>query len=70
MRAHVQTDGMRTELVSEPGDRARPNEDFASVGVPACGQGGSLVVLDGVSHWVPTEAPEALAETILERLVG
>lgn len=29
-----------------------------------------LVVLDGVSHWVPTEAPEALAETILERLVG
>ncbi|WP_367320854.1 protein phosphatase 2C domain-containing protein [Streptomyces sp. HUAS ZL42] len=40
---------MRTELVSEPGDRERPNEDFASVGVPACGQGGSLVVLDGVT---------------------
>ncbi|MFH8799940.1 protein phosphatase 2C domain-containing protein [Streptomyces sp. NPDC017936] len=40
---------MRTELVSEPGDRTRPNEDFASVGLPACGQGGSLVVLDGVT---------------------
>lgn len=40
---------MRTELVSEPGDRARPNEDFASVGLPASGQGGSLVLLDGVT---------------------
>ncbi|MEW2250694.1 protein phosphatase 2C domain-containing protein [Streptomyces sp. NPDC058733] len=41
---------MRTELVSEPGDQERPNEDFAGVGVPASGQGGgSLVVLDGVT---------------------
>ncbi|MEV5435378.1 protein phosphatase 2C domain-containing protein [Streptomyces sp. NPDC052682] len=40
---------MRTELVSDPGAPDRPNEDFASVGVPACGQGGSLVVLDGVT---------------------
>jgi hypothetical protein len=40
---------MRTELVSEPGDPARPNEDFASVGLPASGQGGSLIVLDGVT---------------------
>ncbi|MCX5560702.1 protein phosphatase 2C domain-containing protein [Streptomyces sp. NBC_00038] len=40
---------MRTELVSEPGDPARPNEDFASVGLPASGQGGALVVLDGVT---------------------
>ncbi|MEU9334359.1 protein phosphatase 2C domain-containing protein [Streptomyces sp. NPDC048290] len=40
---------MRTELVSEPGDRTRPNEDFASVALPASGQGGSLVVLDGVT---------------------
>ncbi|MFI8193214.1 protein phosphatase 2C domain-containing protein [Streptomyces sp. NPDC085946] len=40
---------MRTELVSEPGGPDRPNEDFASVGVPASGQGGSLVVLDGVT---------------------
>ncbi|GKQ40304.1 hypothetical protein ALMP_68300 [Streptomyces sp. A012304] len=35
--------------MSEPGDRHRPNEDFASVGLPASGQGGSLVVLDGVT---------------------
>ncbi|MEV5429884.1 protein phosphatase 2C domain-containing protein [Streptomyces sp. NPDC052701] len=40
---------MRTELVSVPGTPDRPNEDFASVGVPASGQGGSLVVLDGVT---------------------
>ncbi|MFC8832863.1 hypothetical protein ACFT8V_06645 [Streptomyces griseoincarnatus] len=40
---------MRTELVSEPGDPGRPNEDFASVALPASGQGGALVVLDGVT---------------------
>jgi len=40
---------MRSELVSEPGDPVRPNEDFASVGLSASGQGGSLVVLDGVT---------------------
>ncbi|MFV0133670.1 protein phosphatase 2C domain-containing protein [Streptomyces sp. HMX87] len=40
---------MRTELISRPGDAEWPNEDFASVGLPASGQGGSLVVLDGVT---------------------
>ncbi|MGW2638751.1 hypothetical protein [Streptomyces sp. NPDC001348] len=40
---------MRTELVSEPGDANRPNEDFAAVGLPASGQGGCVVVLDGVT---------------------
>ncbi|CAL9580550.1 MULTISPECIES: protein phosphatase 2C domain-containing protein [Streptomyces] len=40
---------MRTELVSEPGLADQPNEDFASVGLPASGQGGSLVLLDGVT---------------------
>ncbi|MFJ7148462.1 protein phosphatase 2C domain-containing protein [Streptomyces sp. NPDC100445] len=40
---------MRTDLVSEPGDAARPDEDFAAVGLPACGQGGCVVVLDGVT---------------------
>lgn len=45
----VQTGRMHTELVSEPGDSSCPNEDFASVGLPASGQGGSLVVLDGVT---------------------
>ncbi|CAL9425674.1 hypothetical protein SUDANB6_01944 [Streptomyces sp. enrichment culture] len=58
----VQTGPVRTELITRPGDPERPNEDFASVGLPACGQGGSLVVLDGVtpplgdtgcSHTVP-----------------
>ncbi|MBC9734419.1 alpha/beta fold hydrolase [Nocardioides marmotae] len=29
-----------------------------------------LVVLEGVSHWIPTHAPEALAEAILERVAG
>ncbi|MDX6364225.1 protein phosphatase 2C domain-containing protein [Streptomyces sp. NPDC058274] len=40
---------MRTELVTEPSDRDRPNEDFASVALPASGLGGALVVLDGVT---------------------
>jgi pimeloyl-ACP methyl ester carboxylesterase len=29
-----------------------------------------LVVLEGVSHWIPTQAPEALVAAILERVVG
>jgi len=40
---------MRTELVSEPGDPDHPNEDFAAVALPASGQGGALVILDGVT---------------------
>ncbi|MFB7594169.1 protein phosphatase 2C domain-containing protein [Streptomyces sp. NPDC056160] len=44
---------MRTEVVSEPGLPDHPNEDFAAVALPADGQGGCLVVLDGV-----TPAPE------------
>ncbi|MFB0618261.1 hypothetical protein [Streptomyces sp. AGS-58] len=40
---------MRTDLVSEPGDATRPNEDFAGVALPACGQGGCVIVLDGVT---------------------
>ncbi|MEU5098474.1 protein phosphatase 2C domain-containing protein [Streptomyces sp. NPDC020996] len=40
---------MRTELVSEPGDHTLANEDFAAVVLPASGQGGALVVLDGVT---------------------
>jgi hypothetical protein len=45
----VQTGRMRSELISVPGDPARPDEDYASVGLPASGQGGSIVVLDGVT---------------------
>ncbi|UMG93645.1 alpha/beta hydrolase [Nocardioides sp. TF02-7] len=29
-----------------------------------------LVTLDGVSHWIPTHAPEALAAAVLERVRG
>ncbi|WP_338672908.1 hypothetical protein V1460_07605 [Streptomyces sp. SCSIO 30461] len=36
-------------LTSEPGHPERPNEDWASVAVPASGLGGCLVVLDGVT---------------------
>lgn len=27
-----------------------------------------LVVLEGVTHWIPTQAPEALAEAVLDRI--
>ncbi|MFE0134850.1 protein phosphatase 2C domain-containing protein [Streptomyces sp. NPDC059037] len=40
---------MRIELATEPGDPTRPNEDYAAVMLPAAGQGGSLVLLDGVT---------------------
>ncbi|MER6086086.1 hypothetical protein [Streptomyces sp. NPDC001833] len=40
---------MHTEVVSEPGVPDRPNEDFAAVGLPASGQGGCVIVLDGVT---------------------
>lgn len=29
-----------------------------------------LVVLHGVTHWIPTQAPEAAAEAIIERVLG
>ncbi|WP_411141022.1 hypothetical protein [Streptomyces sp. x-80] len=45
---------MRIELATEPGDPQRPNEDYASVALPASGQGGVLVLLDGVTP--PEEA--------------
>ncbi|RLL68862.1 protein phosphatase 2C domain-containing protein [Streptomyces sp. Z26] len=40
---------MRIEMASEPGDAGRPNEDHTSVALPASGDGGALVVLDGVT---------------------
>ncbi|MGR8008306.1 hypothetical protein [Streptomyces hypolithicus] len=40
---------MRTEVATAPGDPERPNEDWASVALPADGQGGTLVLLDGVT---------------------
>ncbi|MGP2437233.1 hypothetical protein [Streptomyces sp. JW3] len=40
---------MRTDLVSEPSTSRLPNEDFASVALPASGRGGVVVLLDGVT---------------------
>lgn len=40
---------MRIELATTPGATARPNEDWTAVALPAEGEGGVLVVLDGVT---------------------
>lgn len=40
---------MRVETATEPGDPGRPNEDHVSLILPASGQGGAFVVLDGVT---------------------
>ncbi|MGW7355854.1 hypothetical protein ACWGI0_04030 [Streptomyces sp. NPDC054802] len=40
---------MRIELAASPGSPERPNEDWVSVALPASGQGGTLVALDGVT---------------------
>ncbi|MGY5122515.1 protein phosphatase 2C domain-containing protein [Streptomyces sp. 900105755] len=70
---------MRTEVVSEPGARDRPNEDFAGVGLPASGQGGCVIVLDGVTpprdgtgclhsvHWFTARLGGALTELTVSR---
>ncbi|GHJ35929.1 protein phosphatase 2C domain-containing protein [Streptomyces sp. TS71-3] len=65
---------MRIELATVPGDPARPNEDYASVALPASGRGGVLVLLDGVTppqgddgclhsvHWFTARLGGALGE--------
>ncbi|WP_030899593.1 protein phosphatase 2C domain-containing protein [Streptomyces sp. NRRL F-5126] len=40
---------MRIEQATAPGTAARPNEDWTSVVLPAAGEGGALVLLDGVT---------------------
>lgn len=40
---------MRIELATVAGSPERPNEDWAATTLPASGQGGALVVLDGVT---------------------
>ncbi|MEU0146917.1 hypothetical protein ABZ119_13305 [Streptomyces sp. NPDC006288] len=40
---------MRIDLATEPGSPERPNEDWVSTSAPAAGQGGTLVLLDGVT---------------------
>ncbi|MFF2325368.1 MULTISPECIES: hypothetical protein [unclassified Streptomyces] len=40
---------MRMELATAAGSTDRPNEDWAATALPASGQGGALVLLDGVT---------------------
>ncbi|ONK11379.1 hypothetical protein [Streptomyces sp. MP131-18] len=40
---------MCIQAATEPGVPGRPNEDFAALAVPAGGDGGALVLLDGVT---------------------
>lgn len=40
---------MHVTTATDPGTPGRPNEDFAALAMPASGQGGALVVLDGVT---------------------
>ncbi|MFG3494874.1 hypothetical protein [Streptomyces sp. NPDC047928] len=40
---------MHAEIASVPGDPEHPNEDWAAVALPAAGQGGVVVALDGVT---------------------
>jgi hypothetical protein len=40
---------MRIELATAPGTSERPNEDWTSVTLPSAGEGGVLIVLDGVT---------------------
>ncbi|MFE7130186.1 hypothetical protein ACFVIM_04940 [Streptomyces sp. NPDC057638] len=40
---------MHMDLATSPGSPERPNEDWTSVALPASGQGGTLVMLDGVT---------------------
>ncbi|MBW5484626.1 protein phosphatase 2C domain-containing protein [Streptomyces bambusae] len=40
---------MRIDLATAPGDPEHPNEDWLSASVPASGEGGVLVALDGVT---------------------
>ncbi|MFI6285462.1 hypothetical protein ACIBCM_12005 [Streptomyces sp. NPDC051018] len=52
---------MRIELATSPGSAERPNEDWVSVALPASGQGGSLVTLDGVT---PPEGDYGCVHTV------
>ncbi|MEU8673423.1 hypothetical protein [Streptomyces sp. NPDC048560] len=52
---------MRMELATESGIRERPNEDWASAALPASGQGGALVLLDGVT---PPEGDDGCVHSV------
>ncbi|OEV05968.1 protein phosphatase 2C domain-containing protein [Streptomyces nanshensis] len=40
---------MRIDMTGEPGDPRRLNEDYAAAALPSSGEGGAVVVLDGVT---------------------
>ncbi|MEV0849230.1 hypothetical protein AB0J21_25720 [Streptomyces sp. NPDC049954] len=52
---------MRIELATEPSAPDHLNEDFVSVTLPASGQGGSLVLLDGVT---PPQGPSGCEHSV------
>ncbi|ORT61366.1 hypothetical protein [Streptomyces sp. CB03238] len=61
---------MHTEISSVPGAPERPNEDWASVAVPASGQGGTLVLLDGVTPPLDDDGCEHSVPWFTARLGG
>jgi len=58
-----------TTMVWSDGDAAVSRRG-ADLTPPLCTGPYEYVELAGVSHWIPTEAPEAAAEAILERVVS
>lgn len=58
-----------TTMVWSDGDTALARRG-AELTERYCRSDYELVVLQGVSHWIPTQAPEALAEAVLERVAG
>ncbi|WP_392672539.1 protein phosphatase 2C domain-containing protein [Streptomyces sp. LN785] len=52
---------MRIDLATVAGSPARPNEDWAATALPASGQGGTLVLLDGVT---PPQGDDGCAHSV------
>ncbi|MFF1837053.1 protein phosphatase 2C domain-containing protein [Streptomyces sp. NPDC058231] len=52
---------MRIDLATAAGSPARPNEDWAATALPASGQGGTLVLLDGVT---PPQGDDGCAHSV------
>ncbi|MEV8567248.1 hypothetical protein AB0436_17025 [Streptomyces sp. NPDC051322] len=61
---------MRTEIASAPGSPDRPNEDWVGAVLPASGQGGVLVLLDGVTPPAGTDGCEHGVPWFTARLGG
>ncbi|MFD4986785.1 hypothetical protein [Streptomyces sp. NPDC058374] len=75
----MQTEPVHIDLTTEAGAPDHPNEDYCSVALPAHGQGGCLVLLDGVTppagndgcthsvHWFTARLGGALGELSVSR---